>query len=221
MQKRVDNFAQSVRRHGLWRTCLRYAYTQLNRVLTFDIYRVESGITENPGWPTPEGYSFRAVDEEEFSNNLCQEFKSHDMHWAFKRGDLCFVALFDGEIVAYYFVSNHAAVFRDDLIFKFPDGFRTALVSTTASSHRGRGIARELWTLANQTLAARGSVGAAKPNIWTVSIFNLESLAANRGTGTQYVFHGYAGYLRLFGSWFTFASPRCRALGAGFRQAEA
>lgn len=219
MGRKFNNFARSVQRHGVWRTALRYAHTQLNRVMTFDVYRVQSGYTDDPGTTTLKGYELRTVSQDEFQDRLCQELKNHDMRWAFERGDLCVAALFEGEIVAYDFRSNQPAPFEDGLMFYFPSSYMVGFVSITAPSHRGHGIARELWAFARQTIIARG--GIVPSNIWTASVFNLESLAAIRSSGTQYEFHGYAAYLRLFGRWFTFASPRCRALGAGFRRVDA
>ena len=214
MGKRLGNFLQSARRHGTWKTCLRYGHSRLNRMIAFDVYLVESTAKDSYEYDL-QGYDVRPVNQSQFRDHLCQELKNHHMDWAFERGDLCVAAFFDGEIVAYDFRSKHPVPFENGLVFEFPSQFVVNVLTKTARSHRGRGIARELWKVSYEVRLARA--GVPLPSIWTVNIVNLESLAAGRATGRKHVFLGYAGYIRLFGRWFTFASPRCRKLGAGFR----
>jgi hypothetical protein len=218
MGRRIRNFSQSLARHGFWPTLVRYVYVQLRRLIDFEICRVESGSEDPYTWPKLEGYEVRAVDEQQFHDNLCEELSDARFDSEFQRGDLCIAALCEGTIVAYDFTSKHPSRVKEGLEFTFPDEFSYGMVTTTAPAHRGRKIARELWRVSRQIRLQRE--GRDVLRIWYVNATNLESRAANVNTGTKENFQGYAGYLRLFGRWHVFASPRCRRFGAGFRQSD-
>ncbi len=214
MGGRIQNFSQSVARHGFWPTSVRYLYVQLSRLIDFEICRVESGSADPYTWPELEGYEVRAVNEREFHDNLSGEFGDADFHREFERRDLCVAAFCEGMIIAYDFTSKHPSRVKEGLQFTFPETFSYGMVTTTASAHRGRKIARELWRVSREVRLRRE--GHDVPLVWYVNATNLKSRAANRNTGTMEKFHGYAGYLRLLGNWYVFSSPRFRKFGAGF-----
>jgi len=211
---RFSNFKQSVRRHGFRRTCIRSMYGRLRRFVYFEWCRVASDDGQY-NWPTsPSGYDTRRVSQLEFNDMLCDELKGVDYDWAFKRGDMCIANFRGGEIVGYSFSSFRPTFVQPGLVFRFPDGFIYAFAGKTAPSHRGKKLQPECWKVRSQEyLRQHGSVFGA---IWYANVTNLESLASAEHADLNETLHGYAGYMRCFGRWITFATPGCRRLGAGF-----
>lgn len=218
MSRRLGKFKRSMDRHGLVPTLLRSAYHLLRRILYFEICRVDSSSDAPYDWPDVPGYETRAVDAEEFDRELCEELCGRDYRWAFERGDLCAASSFDGRIVGYNFTTVHPTRVADGLVFVFPDGFVYSFASFTSPSHRGRKLDPDRWKVSREVRRQR--TGREPASIWYVNITNLESLASIRHSNIRPIVRGYAGFVRLFGRWFTFASPACRRFGAGFERAE-
>ena len=176
---------------------------------------VESSSGQPYDWPSPPDYETRAVNGGEFHASLSEGLQGTDYRWAFARGDLCIATLLDGKVVGYNFTTRHPTRVHDGLEFYFDDRFAYSFASFTDPAHRGRKLERERWKVARDEMTARN--GSEVPSIWYINVTNLESLAANRHSGVENVLHGYAGFIRLFGRWFTLASPGCRRAAAGFR----
>lgn len=210
----ITGFRDSVTRHGFWPTLLRAIYRQLRGTIEFELCRVESASGQPYDWTDLQGSVTRAVSCDEFHDNLCDELQDTDLRWAFERGDLCVATILEGKVVGYNFTTRHPTRVHEGLLFYFPDRYSYSFASLTAPSHRGRRLERERWKVARRVMQER--TGSLLLSIWYINVANLESLAANKHSGVQQVLHGYAGFARLFGRWFTFASPGCRAVGAGF-----
>jgi hypothetical protein len=190
---------------------------RLRRFVHFDVCRIES-TPEVPYVPAPPGpYEARLVDQLTFDSLLCPELANVEYGWAFERGDWCVASLHDGVIVGYSFNTHLRTPVTDGLEFYFPPGYSYAYASLTAKAHRGRKLEPERWKVRTAALIAAGESTAV---IWYVSVANLASRAANQHAGLQLRLHGYAAFVRLFGRWFTFASPACHRFGAGFARAE-
>lgn len=212
--ERFKKVKDSVHRHGLRQTCTRSFYKLLHRVVQFEWCRVafDDGIFD---WTSaPRGYETRRVSQQEFKRMLCDELKGVDYDWAFERGDFCIASIQDDQIVGYSFSSLQPTRVKSGLVFTFPDGFMYAFAARTAASHRGKKLQRETWKVRHaERLREHGSVFR---SIWYVNVTNLESLASVEHSGVNQTLRGYTGYVRCFGRWFTFASPGCKRLGAGF-----
>ena len=211
---RFKEFRHSIHRHGLRRTGTRSFYKLLCRVVQFEWCRVASDEGGYDWTTAPEGYETRRVSQQEFNRMLCDELKAVDYDWAFERGDFCIANIQDGEIVGYSFSSLLPTRVQSGLVFKFPDGFMYGFSANTAAPHRGKKLQRESWKVRQaERLREHGSVFSA---IWYINITNLESLASVEHSGVHQTLRGYAGYVRFFGRWITFASPGCKRLGVGF-----
>ena len=107
---------------------------------------------------------------------------------------------------------------RADHVFCFPRQFVYSYASMTAPSHRGNKLERERWKAGRA--ARKVALGADIPSIWYINVTNLESRAAHEHAGPTWRFHGYTGYVELFGSCYVFSSRRCRRIGVGFARAD-
>ena len=111
------------------------------------------------------------VGEAEFHEHLCDELRGADYRWAFARGDVCAASFRGGELVGYAFFSSLPTRVRDGIAFMFPSDCVYSYASTTARSHRGRGLSRDVWKTARRY---RVSVEGRDPkSIWYVDVGNL------------------------------------------------
>ena len=212
---RRSRLKQSVERHGVLSTWNRYIYGRLRRFLDFEWCRV--GSTKDGAYDSsigPADYETRRVSREEFNNMLCDELKGVDYDWAFEREDLCVASIQDGKIVGYTFSTVLPTRVRDGLVFKFPGGYSYGFASRTADSHRGNRLDRERYKV--RDAEQRRLHGYGVPTVWYVNTMNLEALAVVKQSGSETPFHGYVGYIKCFGRWFTLSSPGSKKFGTCF-----
>jgi GNAT superfamily N-acetyltransferase len=129
---------------------------------------------------------------------------------AYQRGDVCVAAMDAGRVVGYVWFAFNAAPHIHGVWVKFGAAARYSYKSFVRPSHRGRGIARQMYHRANQICPRRGR----SLNVLIVDLDNKASLRASYAAGRVPV--GYAGFLCALGRTFTFRSPGARRYGFAF-----
>lgn len=134
---------------------------------------------------------------------------------ACQRGDVCVAALEAGRLVGYMWFAFDAVPHIRGVWVKFGASARYSYKSFVRPSHRGRGIAPEMYRRANALCPRRGR----SINLLVVDVDNTASLRASYAAGRVAV--GYVGFFSLLGRTFTFRSPGARRCGFAFFRPEA
>ncbi|MEQ8204865.1 MAG: hypothetical protein RIA65_01725 [Woeseia sp.] len=194
--------------YGYIRTLRVYSHRALQRIIDFDIMRVETTSGEATGSSVVEPYVTRQVTADEYRNGLQLLGAEHDRSNAFDRGDRCFANLFESQLVGYQFYAARSTTVRGGLEFEFPDSMTYAYASFTHEDHRGKKLAR---SRANARRYADQAEGVQRKVIWYISVDNLPSLAVSRRLDAEHL--GYVGYVKIGRRFFCYASPACKRAG--------
>jgi hypothetical protein len=123
------------------------------------------------------------------------------------QGDLVCGAYEDGRLVGYAWRTSVAAPYYQGLWIKAGHRYHYSYRTFVLPSHRGRYIHTAILRLADRESVKRGCVA----EVDLSPIANLASLGAGNALGRRQV--GWAGYLSLFGSSFSFRTPRVKDIG--------
>ena len=187
------------------------AAARLERLLGLWIFRVNVRSLANlPHDPLPRGVTVRLLNETQLIHHARDPrycLASRFIRRAMSRGDQAYGAFEEGKLVGYTWRSASTAPFFNGLWLKVPTPFIYAYKSYTLPSHRGRGMYGALTSFTDRQSRAIGH-----PMVLTlIDIANIPSLRASAHVGSRKA--GYAGYLKLFGTCFTFRTPAVRAMG--------
>ena len=128
---------------------------------------------------------------------------------ALARGDLACGAFEGDRLVGYSWRTSVTAPYFDDVWVRIEGRFHYIYKSFTRPSHRGRRIHIAITRFADRISVERGHVA----ELGFIEISNMLSFLAAKSLGRRRV--GYAGYLKVFGRYFTFRTPGIRKIGAG------
>lgn len=203
-----ERLAFYLNHYGLFRTLRVYAHRALQRLVDFDIMRVETASGVATDSPVVEPYVTRQVSADEYRSGLQLLGAEHDRSNAFVRRDRCFANLLDSQLVGYQFYAGRSTVVRSGLEFAFPDTLTYAYASFTHPDHRGKRLAR---ARANARRCADQAAGIQRNVVWYISVDNLPSLAVSRRLNADHL--GYVAYLRIRKRYYCYASPACVRAG--------
>jgi len=193
---------------GCFRTLSVDSHRALQRIIDFDIMRVETTSGEATGSAVVEPYVTRQVTADEYRNGLQLLGAEHDRSKAFEREDRCFANLLDSQLVGYQFYAGRSTIVRSGLKFEFPETLTYAYASFTHEDHRGKKLAR---SRANARRHADQAEGIQRKVIWYISVDNLPSLAVSRRLNAEHL--GYVAYVKIGQRFFCYASPACKRAG--------
>jgi RimJ/RimL family protein N-acetyltransferase len=133
---------------------------------------------------------------------------------ALRRGDVC-VGVFDGDrVIGYVWYAFQPAPYAAGILVEFDARTRYLYKTWLRPSHRGRGIAPELYVRA-EALCPREGRGA---GVTIAHVDNTASIRAMERAGWRRV--GYAGCLARFGRVLSFSSFGAWTYGFRFRRAQ-
>lgn len=197
-------------RHGtgalLHLLCIRL----INRLFPFKILRgecvakVDAGLIHYPPHYTPSFLAPRALHE--FAADPAAEMSRAFVDDALRNGDECY-AICDGEKLAAYgwYSTRPTPIKPSDLVLHFAEGYVYMYKGFTEPRYRGQRLHGIGKTRALQHYLESGYRGM----LSYVESTNFDSLKSNARMGGR-VF-GSIYVLQLFGRWFTFSSPGCKA----------
>jgi acetyltransferase (GNAT) family protein len=206
----VQRALRRIQRHGLANT-LHVVFVRLvNYVVPFKILRgvhvakAEPGFLDYPPAYTP---SFLSPSElKSFAEQPRSEISPAFLGEALRHGDECY-AICDGENLAAYgwYSTRPTPIDPSDLTLQFADGYVYMYKGFTDRDYRGQRLHAIGMTRALQHYLDTGYKGI----VSYVESTNFDSLKSCFRMG--YHVFGSVYVLRLFGRYFTFASPGCRA----------
>jgi GNAT superfamily N-acetyltransferase len=184
-----------------------YLGVHLLRVLAMPLDRVHGN------HPAHSHLDYAALTEKEvlgWCSDAELELDEARVRAAYQRGDVCVAALDAGRLIGYMWFAFNAVPHIHGVWVQVGAAARYSYKSFVRPSHRGRGIAPQMYRRANQICPRRGR----SLNVLIVDLDNKASLRASYAAGRVTV--GYAGFLCLLGKTFTFRSPGARRCGFGF-----
>ncbi len=128
---------------------------------------------------------------------------------ALARGDLCVLGYLHGELATYGWVSYAVAPHKGTIWVKIGAGHRYNYKAFTAMAFRGRHL-RGSYGL----LAERDRQEGVTHSLSFIDVNNTASIKSELRNGGRRI--GYAGYVRCFGLFVPFATPKARRHGFGF-----
>lgn len=166
----------------------------------------------------PPGYDVRIATKEDFEpfvgkvEFLDREFVDN----AFAHDDEASIAIYNGELVGYSFVTRVKARVTPQLELHVPKNFRYAYKSWTREDHRRRYVSRmmghvRLYNNPRREFKERG--------IWIVFVHNYPSLLHSyRYPSERSIPMGYVGWITLFGKQIPFNSRKAKWIGLEVRR---
>jgi hypothetical protein len=168
------------------------------------VARVDAGFVDYPPHYTPSFLAPRALHD--FAADSATEMSRAFVDDALRNGDECY-AICDGETLAAYgwYSTRPTPIEPSDLVLHFADGYVYMYKGFTDKRYRGQRLHAIGMTRALQHYLESGYRGL----VSYVESTNFDSLKSCARMGYQ-VF-GSVYVLRLFGRYFTFSSPGCKA----------
>ena len=196
-------------RHGLLATTVHYGFVALRKVTPCEILRVFVADGTPVGDGQVSGYVTRELTLEEAHGHSITLPRTPDFAAAIKRGDRCFVNIFERRVVGHTFTSPQAIPIHPGLSLGIPPEFDYSYGSYTAPEHRGKRL-----TLArsDSRKIANQKNGLHRPLAWYVAVDNYGSLAAlARIVGARVV--GHLAYIGIGNRYLARSSTACQNLG--------
>ena len=129
---------------------------------------------------------------------------------ATRRGDRCYAAFDNGQIVSYVWRSTDVARHETDVGVSVAPPYVYGYKGLTRPTHRGLGLNVALVAFAGLDYLRAGYTHLAA----FVALYNMASLANSEENGFSHI--GYAGYAKWFGRIFPFRTARPRRIGFRF-----
>jgi hypothetical protein len=197
-------------RHGIGALLHLLCIRLINRLVPFKILRgeyvttVDAGLIGYPPHYTPSFLAPRALHD--FAADPATEMSRAFVDDALRNGDECY-AICDGEKLAAYgwYSTRPTPIKPSELVLHFAEGYVYMYKGFTEPHYRGQRLHGIGKTRALQHYLESGYRGM----LSYVESTNFESLKSNARMGAR-VF-GSIYVLQLFGRWFTFSSPGCKA----------
>jgi hypothetical protein len=197
-------------RHGIGALLHLLCIRLINRLVPFKILRgeyvttVDAGLIGYPPHYTPSFLAPRALHD--FAADPATEMSRAFVDDALRNGDECY-AICDGEKLAAYgwYSTRPTPIKPSDLVLHFAEGYVYMYKGFTEPRYRGQRLHGIGKTRALQHYLESGYRGM----LSYVESTNFDSLKSNARMGAQ-VF-GSIYVLQLFGRWFSFSSPGCKA----------
>ena len=166
----------------------------------------------------PPGYEVFIATKEDFEPFVDKvEFLDREfVDDAFANGDEASIALYDGELVGYSFVTRVKARVTSQLELHVPKNFRYAYKAWTREDHRRRNVSRMLShvRLYDNPLRRHEERG-----IWIVFVHNYPSLLHSyRHPSERSIPMGFVGWITLFGKQIPFNTRKAKWIGLELRK---
>ena len=181
----------------------------ISAVVACPLARRHSGAAQPGGWP------FSILKEEqllEFSQDPSLQLVDTRIKDALARNDFCVGAIMDGNLIAYAWRSFSATPHdkENNIWVDFRTDCGYGHHSLTLPAYRGQHIMSSLYAFADNCCLDKGKTYA----IGYVDTDNYPAIRATLRAGYRIV--GYAGYLLLFGRFFSFSTPGSKKYGFRF-----
>ncbi|NKB98984.1 MAG: hypothetical protein GKR90_10910 [Pseudomonadales bacterium] len=201
---------QEAQRFGWIKTAYRIVMDRLGSVM--QLYQISSRLLdpEAPPQPTPADLRIATYKEllaaaEQMPNQLTVEF----IDSALARGDICWGAFLDGKMVSFGWRAYQSTPHTEDIWVRVQPPFRYGYKSYTRPEYRGMRVRDS--TRSDSHCASLGRTRG----IGFIATHNFASLNRSKRQTTR-IFHGYAGYLIVFGKPRFFRSLGVRKIGFEF-----
>ena len=214
----LQNIVLKVRRHGLSNTVHAFALQALNAIVPFKILRgvyvdrADPAYLTCPGSYKPGFLSAKALQD--YADDPATEISPRFVEEAGRGGDQCY-AICDGERLAAYgwYSTRPTSIGLPGLLLHFAPGYVYMYKGFTDARYRGKRLHAIGMTMALEHYLARGFRGI----VSYVESTNFDSLKSCYRMG--YRVFGSVAVVRLFGRYFAFSTPGCKAFQFRVRRA--
>lgn len=202
-------------RWGLWRTLYAYCLVKLGCYFGFRLQIIKSRELKDSGKHLFEinGYVFRKIESNELFTacnnsklNLSREFVENSL----RRGDECFGALRQGELVGFTWRTTQPTQVSGRVWVKFSDRSSYHYKSFVLPECRGKNLLGNIILLSEKSLIDVGKSAC----ISYVESHNYASLKASKKSGNRTV--GYAAYINNRSGFYSLHSAGAREFGFCF-----